>query len=190
MAQALFISETILKDRSLISDNVDIKYIRETTLYCQDVYIQKLTGTTLFQLLITQITAGTLTNVNTTLLNDYIQPILVWRVTAESAYWTSNKLMNKGVMNQSSENSQSVSRSVLDAIANKANDKAEYYEQRMIDYLCENSTLYPTYDNPASGVDVIHPNRGTAFTSSIHLESSPRPKSMRARYNDEQISLD
>jgi hypothetical protein len=190
MANVLFISESTLKERTYISDNVDIKYLRETILYCQDVHIQRLIGTTLYELIKTQITANTLTAVNTTLLTDYIHPILIWRVTAESAYWSSNKLMNKGVMQQSSENSQLASSLTIANLKSDANDKAEFYEQRMVDYLCENETLYPTYANPDSGVDVIQPLRGNVFTSPIYLGEPHRDgKSMRTKYRDEQFPI-
>lgn len=188
MANALFISESTLKERSFISDNVDIKYLRETILWAQDQHIQRLTGSTLYELLKTQVIANTLTAANTTLINDYIQPILIWRVTAESAYWSSNKMMNKGVTNLSSENSQLASRATIDALANKANDKAEWYESRLVAFLCENEADYPTYQNPGSGSDVIHPTR-EAFTSAIFLGRTDRPTSFRQKYRDEQIDL-
>lgn len=189
MANVLFISESTLKDRTYISDNVDVKYLRETILYCQDVHIQRLIGTALYDLLKTQITNSTLTSVNTTLLNDYIHNVLIWRVSAESAYWSSNKLMNKGVMQQSSENSQMASDRTIANLESKANDKAEYYEQRLVNYLCQNETLYPTYTNPGTGVDTILPKRGNVFTSPIFLGNSDLPKSIRQKYRDEAYDL-
>lgn len=190
MANVLFISESTLKERTYISDNVDIKYLRETILYCQDVYVQRLIGGTLYDLLKTQIQASTLTAANTTLLNDYIHNILIWRVTAEAAYWSSNKLMNKGVMNQSSENSQMAGVTQIANLKADANDKAEWYEQRMVDYLCEHEASYPTYQNPANGVDVIQPIRGNVFSSPIYLGQPYRKgQSQRTKYRDDQISL-
>ena len=190
MANVLFISESTLKERTYISDNVDIKYLRETILYCQDVYIQRLIGTTLYNEIKTQIQGSTLTAANTTLLNDYIQSVLIWRVTAEAAYWSSNKLMNKGVMQQSSENSQMADSRTISNLKSDANDKAEFYEQRMVNYLCENETDYPSYQNPANGVEVIQPVRGNIFTSPIHLgDIGLQGKSMRTKYRDDQISL-
>lgn len=190
MPNVLFISETTLKDQSLISDNVDIKYLRTAILFCQDTHVHKLLGTALFNELKTQITANTVTAPNATLLADYIQNILVWRVTVEASYWSANKLMNKGVMNQNSENSQPVSMTAINAMRNQATDKAQWYEQRLIDFMCENSATYPLYDNAGNGVDDIQPHRGSSFTCAIYLgEPNATPVSMRKKYRDEQINL-
>jgi hypothetical protein len=186
----LLISESTLKERTYISDNVDVKYLRETILYCQDVHVVRIIGSDLFNQLKTQVTGGTLTPANTTLINDYIHPVLIWRVTAESAYWSSNKLMNKGVMQQSSENSQMASGLTIANLQANANDKAEYYEQRLVDFLCENEASYPAYANPTNGVDVIQPLRGNAFTSPIYLGEPQRGgKSARTKYRDEQFPI-
>ena len=190
MPTALFISETAIKDRSFISDNVDVKYIREAILYCQDVYIQPKLGSTLYDLIGTQIVASTVTAVNQTLLDRFIQPILRWRVMGETAYFASNKVMNKGVMRQNSENSQIADRGQLEQFQEKCNSKAEWYEQRLVDYLCEHESDYPTYQNPANGVDVIQPDRGKVFTSPIFLGGSKRPTTIRGRYRDQQYPID
>ena len=44
MANVLFISETFLKQNTQVSDNVDVKYIRESILWAQDTEIQPVLG--------------------------------------------------------------------------------------------------------------------------------------------------
>jgi hypothetical protein len=61
MANVLFISETFLKDNTLLHENIDFKYLRPVVLMCQDIHIQHKIGTTLYNELKTQITNSTLT---------------------------------------------------------------------------------------------------------------------------------
>ena len=60
MANVLFISETFLKQNTQVSDNVDVKYIRESILWAQDTEIQPVLGTTLYNKLKTDIAASSL----------------------------------------------------------------------------------------------------------------------------------
>jgi len=63
-ANILFISETTLKDRSLLQDNVDPKLIRPTIKQAQDMYIEPILGTGLYQELQTQIEDATVSVLN------------------------------------------------------------------------------------------------------------------------------
>jgi len=67
----LFISETFLKQNTQVSDNVDVKYIREAILWAQDSEIQTVLGTTLYNKIQADITAGTLAGAYKTLVDDY-----------------------------------------------------------------------------------------------------------------------
>ena len=78
MAIALFISEQFIKDNSVIDENVDMHYITTTIDKCQKKYFRQILGTALYNELTTQINAGSLTALNTTLLDDYIQDALMY----------------------------------------------------------------------------------------------------------------
>jgi hypothetical protein len=97
MANVLFISETFLKDNTLLHENIDFKYLRPVVLMCQDIHIQHKLGTTLYDELKTQITNSTLTAANLTLLENYIQPSLLYWVQAEAPTAISYKFLNKGL---------------------------------------------------------------------------------------------
>ena len=157
MANVLFISETFLKDNTLLHENIDFKYLRPVVLMCQDIHIQHKIGTTLYDELKTQITASSLTAANLTLLEDYIQPSLLYWVQAEAPTAISYKFLNKGLHQQSSENSSNASLDEINFIQHKYRDKAEWYTERLVNFLLENSTNYPAYANPNSGLDTIQP---------------------------------
>jgi hypothetical protein len=48
-------------------------------------------------------------------------------------------------------------------IERRYNEKANYYAERLRDYLCENNTLFPEYNNPGSGLDTIQPNKAQSL---------------------------
>lgn len=183
MANVLFISETFLKQNTQVSDNVDVKYIRESILWCQDSEIQPTLGSTLYNKIKTEIENSTLTGVYKTLVDDYIQITLKHYVTAECLRMAHYKITNKGLQIQDSEQSSPASTSGVDRLVENEKNKGDWYRQRLIDYLCENSSDYPEYENPDSGVDVIQPTRNN-YRTSIYLGGTRLADSLRAKYRD------
>lgn len=183
MANVLFISETFLKQNTQVSDNVDVKYVREAILWAQDSEIQPTLGSTLYNKIKTDIEASSLTGVYKTLVDDYIQITLKHYVTAECLQMAHFKITNKGLQIQDSEQSSPASTSSIDRLVEKEINKADWYRQRLIDYLCENSSSYPEYTNPDSGVDVIQPTKNN-YRTSIYLGGTRLAESLREKYRD------
>jgi len=183
MADILFISQSFLKENTQVSDNVDVKYIRESILWSQDSQIQPILGTTLYRKLQTDIQASSLTGVYKTLVDDYIQVCLKHYVTAECLQMAHYKITNKGLQIQDSEQSQPASSTRLDKLVEKEQNKGDWYRQRLIDYLCEYTSLYPEYENPDSGVDMIQPTRDN-YRTTIYLGGISRPMTLREKYRD------
>jgi len=80
MAQVLLISETYVKTNSNLSESIDSKLLTSSILSMQDLKLEPLIGTGLYNAIRTQAAAGTLTAANATLLNDYIQRTLLYWV--------------------------------------------------------------------------------------------------------------
>ncbi len=93
------------------------------------------------------------------------------------------KITNKGLQIQDSEQSQPASSTRLDKLVEKEQNKGDWYRQRLIDYLCENSSDYPEYENPDNGVDVIQPTRDN-YRTSIYLGGTDLAASLREKYRD------
>ncbi len=184
MATALFISEDFLKDNTQVSKNVDVKYIREAILWAQDSEIQTVLGTTFYEELKTDVISNTLTGVNKALMDDYILPCLKHYVTAECVAMAHYKITNKGLQIQNSEQSQPAFKSEVDFLIEKEKNKAQFYQQRLINYLCEFEVQFPSYANPDSGVHIIQPSRN-AYTTSFFLGRSMKPTTLQQKYRDE-----
>lgn len=182
MATVLLVSSTYIKDYTFIDQNVDEKYIRISIEEAQKIHIRQYLGSGLYDQIISQVEGSTLTALNTTLLDDYIIPALKWWTLVEAAPYLTYKITNKNIVRKNSDNSTGVDYNELDQFMNMVTDKAEYYSQRLILYLCENSTDYPLYDNPGNGVDTIHP-RGNAYKCGIFLgNTKTKPTSYEERF--------
>jgi hypothetical protein len=167
---ALFIGERALKDASIINDNSDPKILVPTIQLCQEKYLTRLLGSSLYADLQNKIVAGTLNTDEKFLLDAYIQPTMIWSIMKESTVYMSFKYMNKGVSQQSSENSSPASLEDLQFLADKESSNFDWYSQRLIDYLCANRVLYPAYNMETDSDDTPPTKRG--FTSRLYLGRS------------------
>lgn len=164
---ALWISETFLKDNSIINDNVDFQTLQPVIILCQDKYIHPILGTALFDSIADQITSSSVSANNTTLLNLYVRKTLMWYILHESPPIFKYRFMNKGVMVKNSENSQPADLKEIQFLQNSFKQNAEWYAERITKFLIDNDATYPLYRSN-SDIDQIQPNNSN-FTSSLYL---------------------
>ena len=161
MATVLFISRTDLIRNSIIDGSTDTDKFIQFIKVAQETEIKNYLGTKLYEKISTDISGSGVTGNYQTLLNTYIQPMLLWFAQAEYIPFAAYSIKNGGVFKGSSENAESVVKEEVDYLANKARDKAEYYTQRFLDYINNNSSLFPEY-NDNSGGDV-YPDSDALF---------------------------
>ena len=160
-ANVLMISEQSFKDFTIASANIDLKNLTQVIKMTQDRYIHPILGTGLYnkiQQLILNNQIGLIGNaVYKTLLDNYITDTLFYYVLGELPMAMQYKFVNKGVLKKTSEYSEQPSVSELQSISDYYRGYAEWYAERVINYLCANGTQYPEYLNPGSDVTTIHP---------------------------------
>jgi len=181
MATVLLVTANYIKEYTFIDTNVDEKYIRLSIEEAQKIYIRQYLGSRLYDEIISQVSTSSVTALNTTLLDNYIIPALKWWTLVEAAPYLTYKITNKNIVRKNSDNSSGIDYNELDQFMSMVTDKAQYHTQRLIAYLCENSTSYPLYDNPGNGVDTILPS-GSAFTTSIYLGRTRKNTSYEERF--------
>jgi hypothetical protein len=164
----LFISVDTIKDRSGLHLNVDEKLVKGEIKAVQDMYILPALGTALYDRLQAGITANNLTQLEVTLLNDYIVDTLVNFTLAELPQGLSFQFYNKGLLRKGGDNFENPSMQDMIDIANRYRSRAEFYKQRLIKYLRQNIVDFPLYSNYGSGIDAIKPERD-AYNSTIWL---------------------
>lgn len=174
MASVLFISETYLKDNSVINSNVEFKQLRPTIIAAQDMQIQQAIGSPMFDELKDQVTNSTVTSANQTLLENYIRPALMYWILAEIPLVLSYKVANKGIVTQDSDNASPAGMDSVNFLAQRYKSKAEWYTDRITDFLCANVTDYPTYAGsvPDGG---IAPNQNR-YSYGLYAGTKPMQK--------------
>ena len=145
MATALFIKDEDLKRLTILDGNVDTDKFKPYIKISQEIHIQNYLGTDLYKRLQEGIINNDLTADELTLLNDYIQDALIHWAASDYLPFAAYTIANGGVFKHSPENSVNVDKSEVDTLVQKERDFAQYYTQRLIDYLCNNSTKYPEY---------------------------------------------
>lgn len=183
MRTAIFITEDYLKENSVINGNVDFKYILANLKTVEDMYIQTIIGTNLYRELNSQITNGTVTALNSTLIEEYIQPTMIYYLLAEMPYDMTYKWENKGIMKKSSENSAPIELNEIEKLAAKKLQTARFYAQRLIDYLCANKELYPAYFTTTGEIDEMKPVDSMYSYGGIYL-GRQRKKTLQEKYNN------
>ncbi|ASZ14505.1 hypothetical protein KTO58_01275 [Chitinophaga pendula] len=167
----LFIGEQGLKDRSVLSGNVDPKQIRPTIKAVQDIYIHPLLGSALFTRLQQDIDRGTVSGPYKILLDEYLLDCIVWYVMAKITTPLQYKYTNKGTIKRTTEEGQQIDYAEMNRVAAEYLNTADFYAQRAIQFLCANSTDYPEYKAPGGRADDIKPDR-TTYHTGIFLGTS------------------
>lgn len=163
----LFISETQLKRASLIHDNVDMKAITPTVLLMQDMHIHPVLGSSLYNELKDEITAGNVSGSNKTLLDNYIRPPLVWWTMFEAPVALSYQFRN-GVRKPGDDN-KGPSMEELMKLSERYRNHAEWYTERLRLFLVQNAGTYPLYRNGNPGLDALRPD-SSAYETGMCLD--------------------
>lgn len=154
----LLISEQYIKDNSLIEGNVEAKLLTPMIILSQDKYILPLLGTTLYNDILSQVVANTVSSDYQSLLNDYIQKALLWYVQAEAVLPLSYKFTNKNVMQKNSDNSVPATMSDLLKLKDQFLNDAEYYANRCRLHLLANPDTFPKYRQiTGNSIETVRP---------------------------------
>jgi hypothetical protein len=155
MARALFISAEYVKAFSGVSASVDNELIKPVIETAQFMYILPVLGGGLYDKLVNDVTAGTVTGNYQTLLNVLIAPVLVqWTLREGYADWQ-YRIMGAHIGTRQSDNSEpAVNVAQLQSIAE---ERAKKYTIRLIDYICRNADQFPEYGTEGAISGMIVP---------------------------------
>ena len=151
MASALFVTREDIVKFTALSGNLDIdKYIQFIKI-AQDIHIQNYLGSKLFNKINDAIVAGTLASPYTTLLSQYIKPMVIHFAMVEYMPFAAYSVSNKGVYKHNIENSTNVEKNEVDFLIEKERDIAQHYTNRFIDYMSYNQVSFPEYNTNSNG---------------------------------------
>jgi len=158
----LFISEETIKKSTTVNGNVDAELLLPYIKVAQDIHVHQLLGTDLYDKLQSDITGDSVAGAYKTLLDDYIQPVLIHYSLYECLPFLSYKIMNKDIVRKISETSTSASLEDIVYMRDIIKNTAEYYAQRLVDYIVNNTASFPEYSSN-SGAD-ISPTKEAYFS--------------------------
>ena len=161
MATALFITRDDLVRNTFLSGNVDTDKFIQFIKIAQEVHIEQYLGTKLYDKISADIIAGTLSGTYQTLVNDYIQQMLIHFAMVEYLPFAAFTASNGGVFKKTVENAETLERSELAMLIDKERNLAEYYTRRFIDFMSFNQSSYPEYTSNTN--DDIHPLKDSVF---------------------------
>ncbi len=171
--KALFITEQNLLDASILNENINYAQIRPTLVKAQEMRIQPVLGSTLYNELITQITGNSVNVANQTLLDDYIQPALIQWIYYELPTVLAFRFMNKGMVRRTSEESTPMSMEEIARLTDRMKNDAEWYSERITRFLIEHREDYPGFNQPDPALDTIYPNP-TNYNTGMVLDTRTR----------------
>ncbi len=170
MATVLFISEDRLKTSTALNYNIDTEYLLPFVKISQDKHLQAILGTKLYEKLENDIkgtNGASLTGEYKILVDDYIQDALVHYAIVEALPFISYKIANGSITQKNSENGTAASKTDVDWLIRKQMDSAEFYGQRIIDYLIYKTGSFPEYStNANSDIEPI----SNAFNPGIKID--------------------
>lgn len=159
MAIALWTKPLHLKQNSVITGDLDDDKITYSIKNAQIIHIQGYLGTDLYNGLQARSVAGTLSVAENTLINDYIEPALIFWTLSDYVFTGAYNISNKGILKHRDDTSETASKEEIVALGLSYQKTAEHFTERLISYLCDNSPLYPEY-HTNSGSDI---NPDTSF---------------------------
>tara|TARA_R110001606_G_C15265292_1_gene638910 strand:+ start:480 stop:1037 length:558 start_codon:yes stop_codon:yes gene_type:complete len=153
MAYVLFISEQKLKDSTAVNLNVDVDILLPFVREAQKLYVETALGTDLSDYLKAEIVAGTLAGADKTLVDEYIGDMLPGYSLYHALPYLRFKVENGNVYSKTSETGTPLSTEEAQHLREEVLNTASYYRERMIDYIRNNTSSFPTYSTN-SGADV------------------------------------
>lgn len=144
MTETLIISEAKVRQFTDINDSVDSSLIKNNVRTAQDVHLQRIIGTKLYDKILSDIDASTLAGDYLTLVSDYITDFLIYATyyeTLESIYL---RPRNNGLLQPTGgENSIEIDRSLYNMKRQSIENKMEYYADRLSSYISDEEGLFP-----------------------------------------------
>lgn len=164
-----WITESRLKDWTVVLGNVDAKLIMPLIPTLSDMWVKDRLGTYFYNDILAKYNAQTISGAEVELVK-IIQETLLWRAASDIAITSAFQLTNKGPQEQNGINSTPAGQSNVSLISKHYQQKAEYFDARLVNYIKLNKDSFPNFtsnlNNDCSIVDVI-PNKKGGYNKDI-----------------------
>lgn len=187
MNNIFLISEDYIKSNSNLDNNMSGKYLQTAIKLSQDIELQSVIGTKLLEKIQQLVIDGFPENSRyKELLDDYIQPFLLYNVLSEVTIQISFKLSNFGVVRTDDEKDLATDLNNVNLIKKYYGNKADFFKKRLQDWIITHYNDFPelyTY----KPLEDMYPNLYSASSCGLWLGSArgkgPYKDSLRLRYD-------
>ena len=169
MRTVLLVSEEKLKAYTSIHENLQTDDLTPHINDAQNLYLQGQIGTKFLNEIKQGVIDGNLTVDEKTLLDEYISPMLVNWAFYLALPFLKYKVVDKGIVSGTSETSNPTTLDELQYLRENVSNTAEFYSERMREYLLDNPGMYPSYDN--FGTDGMSPDKQNQYFSGLVIPS-------------------
>ena len=145
MSKALFVTRNDISTFTAANGNIDNDKLLPFLNIAQDIHIQNYLGTDLYNKIKSDIVGGTLAGNYLSLVTDYIKPMLLHWSLVEYLPFGSVNIANGGIYQKNPENSTAITKEHVDYLVEVARTTAQFYTNRYIDFIKNNSNLFPEY---------------------------------------------
>ena len=176
MTDTLLISWTKVKQYTDVNNSLDADLIKNAIREAQDIDLQRIIGTLLYNKLISEVQADTLTGAYKTLVDSYIQDMLLYAAYYNVLENTFIRTRNNGLLTpQGGENSASVDKSTYEMKRQSVRNKFEYYADRLSKYLVETQDSFPELTENTLLYQQI-PDYGSQYRSPVVFNINTRAR--------------
>ena len=142
----LLLSEDFVKSNSNLSDNVFGKFLLPAIRESQEVYLQEIIGSALYQSILEKIKDNALTDPYKEFVDDYVRWYLLYQVLADVIDILDVKLANLGTVRSRDEYVDNIGDGERDRLKQNYQYKADFYCRRMQEFLLNNRNAFVELD--------------------------------------------
>jgi len=144
MTTTLILSWTKLKQFTDLNDSVDAALLQNAVREAQDIQLQRVIGTLLYQKILSDVDTNSLAGAYKTLVDDYVQDMLLYASYYNALEYIFLRSRNNGLLiPQGGENSAAVDKNVYEMKRTSVQNKFEYYSDRLSRYIVEKQSDFP-----------------------------------------------
>jgi len=151
MSKVLFVTRQDIVTRTPIGGSVDPDKFTSFMYMAQEIQLQSVIGTRLYEKLQSDILGNSLSGDYQTLVNDYIKDFVCFHGAADFVEFSPFEIKNAGIFKHESENSSAATVEELRSLSSNLRNKAEHYGRRLYDHLSAFNSRYPEWNQYQTG---------------------------------------
>ena len=139
----LLVSEDFIRTNSNLSDNAFGKFLLPAIREAQHIHLQTILGTNLYESILLQVSAGTLSGEYKTLVDDYCRWYLLYQTLSDIVDVLDIKMVNLGTVVSRDDYVQNITEDERERLRQNYAYKGDFYAKRLQQYLIANYDSFP-----------------------------------------------